>query len=147
MAVESVMNELTLHADTGQTIYARIYNTSGQLWNGVTFETWNGANVGDYDVPLTDRGSGIYQADFPAAAAGRYYVAYFNQISGPGGSPATDDYLVSANEQPFVWDGSAEVPLATYSDIEEVLATLTTLISSIGGTLFESENIEVDTYG
>ena len=103
-------NELTLHADTGQTIYARVYNTSGQLWNGSAFETWNGANVDDYDIALTDRSSGIYQADFPAAASGIYYVAYFSQS---GASPATDDYLVSANDRQFVWDGSAEVSLAS----------------------------------
>lgn len=99
-------NEIKADWNTGETLYARVYNGTRQVWNTdtSTFEDWEDGNVGDYDIVLTED-SGLYIGDFPACDAGRYYIVGYLQS---GGSPAVADATVHDGEE-IVWDGSAIV--------------------------------------
>jgi hypothetical protein len=61
-------NEIHINCASGNTIYAVIRNTAGQVWNPLadTFEDWgtNGHNADDYDLALTDKGGSRYVASF-----------------------------------------------------------------------------------
>lgn len=57
-------------APSGSTAYFTIRNASGQIWNtaGAAFETYNAANIADYDIALTEQGSGGFRVgSLPAA--------------------------------------------------------------------------------
>ena len=98
-------NKLTLLAEPNITAYALIFNGDGQVWNGAAFETYNAANIGNYDVPFSQQGtgSGVYTATFPAAitTSGEYHVAAHQQA---GGSPDSSDTRLSAETKD--WDGT-----------------------------------------
>jgi len=97
-------SELIFLADTGQDIYARVYDANGNIWNGSAFESWDPLNVATYVITMVDKLSGQYIGDFPITPAGTYYVSYFN-----GNPPAADDYLAGGHDHPIVWDGTKEV--------------------------------------
>lgn len=101
-------NEIRFQADSGSTLYALIRAAGGTVWKPSTaeFVAWVDGNIGDYDIPLTDRSGGLYEADFPALAAGLYAVQVRKQA---GASPAADDEIVSDGLMP--WSGSAVVSL------------------------------------
>ena len=83
-----VMDYLELQAQNGLTIYAVFRNASGQYWNGSTYETFNAANWGNYDVAGTEVASAeLYQwtSNIPAGAV------IYDVRSQVGGSPATTD--------------------------------------------------------
>lgn len=88
------------------TLYAVIRNSAGEAWDTVAsaFEAYATANLGDYDIALTEQGtaSRYYAADFPALAAGLYNVAVFRRA---GASPAETDPIVAMG--PAWWDGAA----------------------------------------
>ena len=101
--------ELT-SAQPGNTCYAVINNASGQLWNGTSFETFNGSNWSNYvnalvEDRLSSNGTGYYKAAFPAAIqAGRYTFTFYQQS---GGSPALGDSTIGSGG-PMYWTGSNE---------------------------------------
>jgi hypothetical protein len=102
-------NEIHINCASGNTIYAVIRNTAGQVWNPLadTFEDWgtNGHNADDYDLALTDKGGSRYVASFDAdVPAGRYTIQAFLQA---GGNPADGDALVGAIA--IIWRGSGEL--------------------------------------
>jgi hypothetical protein len=111
-------NELDFPYDAGNTLYVRIYDSTGQLWNTSgtpAFEAWNGANVTDYDIALTDKSSGQYLGDWPSAIADGDYSAYvFKQA---GASPATTDPVIGRNFFTVTWDGTIVIPPATEDDM------------------------------
>ena len=98
---------LDLGGQTGRTIYFVIRNSSGQVWNGAAFETFNASNWANYDVAATEQGtSGYYTATFPAAiTAGKYTILAHRQI---GGSPATTDPVFGVGI--YYWNGTVEEP-------------------------------------
>lgn len=74
-----------------KTVYAVVYSTGNQPWNGTAFETENPADQPSYAVPLpeTAPGSGFYSGAFPAAIPnGTYGVVVFIQV---GAQPAASD--------------------------------------------------------
>ena len=84
---------------TGATLYAVVINSTGDVWNGSTFDAsptsgeWTG-----YAVTMTEGGgSGYYRGTMPAAAAGIYSYNVHKQIG--GSAEATD---------PVVWTGSGD---------------------------------------
>ena len=94
------------YSSTGETLYALIRNDSGLIWDtvGSSFVTYVTANLGIYDVPLTEQGtaSQFYTFTFPSAiSAGSYQTVIYNQS---GGSPAEGDLSVANGE--IEWSGS-----------------------------------------
>lgn len=102
--------ELQINYPTGATLYALLFNSVGQVWNGSSFETFADANLGNYDLALTEQGtaSGFYAGDMPAVSAGVYGFAVRLRV---GGSPAVSDPTVGAGT--IQWSGTAEIPLST----------------------------------
>ena len=100
-----------LQAQTFQTtgtVYARLWNATGQYWYTVTpaFETFNAAHITSYALTGTQDGTtGKWTANMPAAAAGVYSYAFFLQS---GGSPAQSDQAISTAGT-IDWDGSAAI--------------------------------------
>lgn len=94
-------------ATPGVTLYARILNSSGQWWNGTTFETYVAGNWSTYDVAMTEQGSsGVFVADFPTAITSNgTYECYVHQQA--GGSPAEGDAVVSIVR--LDWTGSSSI--------------------------------------
>lgn len=106
-------NELGLtYSATGQNLYARLFNASQQVWSTVAaaFVPFVVADVGNYDLPLTETpaGSYLYAGDFPSVitAAGNYeWRAFLRE----GGTPAITDPLVW--EEEIEWAGAAATPV------------------------------------
>ena len=96
---------LEVAGQSALTVYFFIRNASGQIWNGAAFESFNGANWGNYDIAATEQsGSGYYSATFPAAiTAGKYSVIAHAQL---GGSPASGDPVIGQGS--VLWNGTAE---------------------------------------
>ena len=90
-------NEIHIDYDSGNTLYAIIRNSSGQvnIVAGATFEDYTAANIANYVITLTENGdgSGRYVGSFNANlnVAGRYTIQVFLQA---GASPADGDSLV-----------------------------------------------------
>lgn len=97
-------NELLIEYQTANILYALIFNSTGQVWNGATFEAPLAANWATYDIAMTEAATtGIYRASMPAVAAGVYTVGVRVQA---GASPAVGD--VVAGTGLIEWDGTAE---------------------------------------
>lgn len=101
--------ELQLPYLTGQTIYFLIRNSTGSIYNGSTFESYDTGNYATYDIAATEQGtaSGYYTATFPVISAGIYNVVAKVQA---GASPAETDF--NAGEGDVQWTGTAVVPLS-----------------------------------
>lgn len=100
-------NELIAGYLTGATLYAVLWNESGEVWNGSAFEAYNAANWSTYDIALTEKtSSGRYYGTFPAAitTAGNYSYDVFVQ---QGGSPAIGDAAYRASVGEVRWTGTA----------------------------------------
>ena len=67
-------NELVIHYPTGATLYALLFDATGQVYNGSAFAAPGSAAWTDYDIAMTEvaTSTGIYRASMPAAAAGSY---------------------------------------------------------------------------
>lgn len=124
--------ELQLAYNDSATLYAIIRRTSDNyVWNGSAFEVWSSGSIANYDVPLTDRGGDMYNADFPSAiAAGDYIVFYYLQS---GGTAAITDNLIGRPTRRY-WNGavlssSSSVTLSAYA-----LATLAQVKQDLGIT-------------
>lgn len=93
---------------TGVTLYAQVWNSTGSVWNGSAFETYATANIANYAITMTEKGtaSGFWAGTFPSTSAGTYGVVVYQRA---GGSPAeTDEQVADGNIE---WDGSAVLPV------------------------------------
>jgi len=102
-------NEIHIDYPSGNTVYAVIRNSAGQVWYpaGQVFEDWgtNGRDADDYDLILTDKGGSRYVGDFDAdISAGRYTIQAFLQA---GANPADTDSLVGSGR--IIWRGNGEL--------------------------------------
>jgi len=102
-------NEIHIDYPSGNTVYAVIRNSSGQVWNLMdqVFEDWgtDGHNADDYDLTLTDKGGSRYVGSFDNNIPdGRYTTQAFLQS---GGNPADGDSLVGSGQ--IIWRGSGEL--------------------------------------
>jgi len=108
--------ELTTQFTSGQTIYAAVLNTAGQIWRADThvFETPTAANWTKYAIALTEQSTtGIYEGDFPTAivTAGTYPVLFRQQSAG---SPASTDSANGMLGGTLYWSGTGELsPVST----------------------------------
>ena len=127
-------NEIKFAFDKDSTLYARVFNDTGQVWNTSgtpAFETWADGNVTDYDIALTDKSSGQYIGDFPTTAAGRFKVNIYERA---GGSPAITDTVVGTGE--MLWDGASEIFVADEDDVSDAHETTDALIVSTFTNVF-----------
>jgi hypothetical protein len=97
--------ELKTTFTTGSTVYYHLRNATGSIYNGSTFETYNTANYGNYDIPATEQGtaSGFFVGTMPVISAGIYVVTAKQQV---GASPAESDPVIGSGE--IQWNGTAE---------------------------------------
>src|SRR5580658_3175264 len=111
-------NLLTQFA-SGQTVYALILNSAGQVWNpnSSAFETPTAANWTHYAIAMAEQTvgnlRGIYEGSFPSGitTAGVYNILFREQGSS---SPAAGDTNNGMLGGQFFWTGSAEAfPLAS----------------------------------
>ena len=67
-------NELIISYPTGATLYAQLFDATGQIWNGSAFAAPGSAAWTDYDIAMSEvaTATGIYRGTMPAAAAGVY---------------------------------------------------------------------------
>lgn len=128
-------NEIVFSYDTGSTIYARVFNSTGQVWKTTTnaFEDWSDGNVQRYDIALTDKSTGQYIGDFPSCAAGRYKVNIYKQA---GANPAITDTVIGTGE--ILWSATGEIQPADEDDVtdahettDDLINTLTTRVESV----------------
>lgn len=113
-------NELVINYPTGNTLYALLYDATGNVWNGSAFAAPGSANWLDYDIAMTEvaTATGIYRASMPAAVAGVYGWTVRKQA---GANPAVTDIAVGAGR--IEWSGTAEVTLtsrATQTSVDDV---------------------------
>ena len=121
-------NEIKFAFDKDSTLYARVFNDTGQVWNTSgtpAFEAWADGNVTDYDISLTDKSSGQYIGDFPTTSAGRFKVNIYDRA---GANPAIDDDVVGTGE--MLWDGTSEIFGADEDDVSDAHETTDALIIS-----------------
>lgn len=91
---ENTQPSLITATATARSIYALVYNRSGQVFYLTVFEAFVAAHYASYAVALTEQGStGIYTADFPAAinTAGTYDIIYYLRS---GTAPANGDMVI-----------------------------------------------------
>lgn len=101
-------NELVIHYPSGATLYAQLYDATGQAWDGVNFRDPMSAKWLECSFAMTEAtDTGVYRASMPEVAAGAYGWVVRRQA---GGNPATDDVAVGSGS--IAWSGTAElVPL------------------------------------
>lgn len=107
-------NEIRGVSATG-TLYARLMNSSGQVWNtsGAVFEAYSAGSYADYDLPMTEQGnSNVYVASFPTAiiTAGTYEYFVHRQA---GASPAEGDLIINTGKIDWTGTNSVTVTAST----------------------------------
>ena len=99
-------NELVISHPTGATLYALLFDATGNVWNGSAFTAPGSAAWTDYDIAMTEvaTATGVYRASMPAAVAGVYGWVVRKQA---GGTPAVGDIAVGVGR--IEWNGTAEI--------------------------------------
>lgn len=102
-------NEILVPYDTGRAVYVLVFSAAGTIWNTSgtpALEAYNGSNIADYDIALSELGtaSGLYQGSMPAVAAGIYTLVACERS---GGSPAQTDAKIA--QASVYWTGTALV--------------------------------------
>lgn len=100
-------NEVTVPHDTGRNVYMMVVSATGTFWNTSgtpALEVYNGSNITDYDIALSELGtaSGLYQGSMPAVAVGVYTLVICERT---GASPAQTDAKIAIGQ--VYWNGSA----------------------------------------
>jgi hypothetical protein len=123
-------NELLINYPTGATLYALLFDATGQVWNGSAFVAPGSAAWTDYDIAMSEvaTATGLYRASMPAAAAGVYGWTVRKQA---GGAPAVGDIAVGAGE--IRWTGTAEETVPASANVTQVKGAT---ISDLDGSGF-----------
>lgn len=126
---------------TGKTLYCVLRNAVGQavIASSGVVETYQTANLDNYDIPLTEQGtaSQYYVGNIPAGlTAGVYFATVYERA---GATPAEGDTFRGSG--PVEWDGSALVPLSSLataaavgalsSDVSGISITVTPLAVTV----------------
>jgi len=70
-------DEIRCRYPSGDNLYVRIRNGSGQVWNTSgtpAYEDWNNSNIDDYCIDLTDKGGDLYVGSIPSSLLGTFYI-------------------------------------------------------------------------
>lgn len=96
----------SLSGQTGLNLYVHIRNSSGNIWNGSSFVSWNSSNWATYAVAMTEQASsGYYNVAFPSSiTAGKYSYFVYQRL---GGTAAIGDTAMGASQ--IYWDGTNEI--------------------------------------
>jgi hypothetical protein len=88
------------HTETGVTLYVILTdaNDSHMKSSDSTFVSYVAANWGDYDLPMSESDSYLYEYTMPSISDGEYTAEIFLQ---DGASPSLTDTKVG--EQSFSW--------------------------------------------
>jgi hypothetical protein len=123
-------NELLINYPTGATLYALLFDATGQVWNGSAFAAPGSAAWTDYDIAMTEvaTATGLYRGSMPAEAAGSYSFIVRKQA---GGAPAVGDIAVGAGE--IRWTGTAEETVPPAVNVTQVKGAT---ISDLDGSGF-----------
>lgn len=92
------------NGESGETYYVVVYDASGDVWDGDSFEGIGGVTWTSVDIPLAEQGStGAYKGTFPSGIPnGVYRVGIRHQAGGsPDVGEDTEDGWLDA-----YWDGS-----------------------------------------
>jgi hypothetical protein len=130
-------NELIINYPTGATLYALLFDATGQVWNGSAFAAPASGSWTSYDIAMTEvaTATGVYRASMPAAAAGTYTFVVRKQA---GGSPDVADIAVGPGI--IKWTGTAEETAATAavavwaSTTRRLTSTASTVTDTVNGT-------------
>lgn len=142
------MNELLINHPTGATLYALLFDSTGNVWNGSAFAAPASGAWTDYDIAMSEvaTATGIYRGSMPAAAAGIYSFVVRKQA---GASPAVGDVAVGAGT--IRWTGTAEdtVPgLSNVTQLDSATEPLDNLVLALGtGGLVEKLNSMLEAAG
>lgn len=119
-------NELIINYPSGSTLYALLFDATGNVWNGSSFVAPGSAAWTDYDIAMSEiaTATGIYHGTMPAAVAGVYSFVVRKQT---GGSPAVSDVTVGIGR--IEWTGTAEIMPASTTNIE----TINSVSGTVGG--------------
>lgn len=98
---------------TSGTVYLIWLNSTGQFYNGSTFENYASGNYGTYDVAATITGGRVTAT--PPTDATDYQLRLQ-----AGGSPATTDAIVDADPIPVTSSGSSGDTIAIDGDSVEI---------------------------
>lgn len=119
----------SLSGQTGLTLYVHIRNSSGQIWNGSAFVSWNISNWATYAVEMTEQtGSGYYSVAFPSAiTSGKYSYFVYQKL---GGAAAAGDIPMGASH--IFWDGTNEIDFnsLTSGQKADVSTQVTTVLNT-----------------
>lgn len=107
-------NELVIHYPTGATLYAMLFDATGQVYDGSMFAAPDSANWTDYDIAMSEvaTATGIYRASMPAVAGGSYGWVVRKRA---GASPAVSDIVVGGGS--IRWTGTAEEAVPASVDV------------------------------
>ena len=116
-------NEIVFNGATGATLYALLFDATGQIYNTAlaTFGAPGSASWTDYDIPLSEAATatGIYRASMPAVAAGYYSYAIRSQA---GATPDVADLAVGSGQ--LQWSGAYVIPTGISGTMYGTLARL-----------------------
>ena len=116
-------NEIVFNYTTGATLYALLFDGTGQIYNTAlaTFGAPGSASWTDYDIAMTEvaTATGIYRASMPAVAAGYYSYAIRVQA---GGAPDVGDTTVGSGS--LQWSGAYVIPTGISGTMYGTLARL-----------------------
>ena len=122
------MNELQTQYLTGQNVYAVIRNSSAQVWNGTSFETFADADWNSYTIAVPEQGNGTYIGSFPSAITtpDTYAIEFYE------GTGAESDLFLTGGD--IVWDGGAvfdsSTMLASLEYVKDVIGITNTTYDS-----------------
>ena len=111
-------NEISATFSSGRTLYFLVFNNISQIWSTVSsaFAAYVAGNYTDYDVSMSELGTGIYTGNFPTAiTAGVYSIVCREQL---GGSPAATDPTVATGD--YQWTGTVTFPLSNLATSGQV---------------------------
>ena len=137
-------NEILIHGyATGlTTVKAVLRNATHQIWNTAgtpAFETYNAANIADYDIATTEQGAaGCYVATMPTSTAGWYRVSGYIIA---GASLAEADMLNPIADYIVFWNGTAFYAPATQASVDTIDDFLDTEVAAIKA---KTDNLPAD---
>lgn len=126
---------------TGWTVYTKIADANGNVWNGTAYVAYLVANWATYATatPETPAGSGTYVCQFPLSSPAGYYTwIHYKQA---GGSPASTDPEVGWSPAPVYWNGSTfgVTPVANPSPVDLITSTYASQVLAAGGVTLSGQ--------